>query len=158
NEVSVRRRALHRVQRLRDRLQAGERGALGREPPPGGHHQRRGGGRREVDLGGLHALLGRAVHGGVPGGLLLQDRRRGGAARQGAVHRLRVLLLRLPVRGAAVSAGGGVRAAGQDGQVHVLRGRSGAGPLGGGVPQVRAQPPGRREAPGVRGDVLDQGA
>ena len=55
-----------------------------------------------VDLGGLHALLRRALHGGVPGRLLLPHRRRRGAARQGRLHRLRLLLLRLPVRRAAV--------------------------------------------------------
>ena len=59
----------------------------------------------KIDLGRLHALLGRAVHGGVPGRLLLPHRRRRGAARQGPVHRLRLLLLRLPVRRAAVPAG-----------------------------------------------------
>ena len=37
NEIPVRRRALHRVQRLRHRLQERERGALGREPPPRRH-------------------------------------------------------------------------------------------------------------------------
>ena len=55
-----------------------------------------------LDLGGLHALLRRALHGGVPGRLLLPHRRRRGAARQGRLHRLRLLLLRLPVRRAAV--------------------------------------------------------
>ena len=51
------------------------------------------------DLGGLHALLRRAVHGGVPGRLLLPHRRRRGAARQGRLHRLR-LLLAMPARSA----------------------------------------------------------
>ena len=43
---------------------------MGREPPPRGHDQRRRA-RRALDLGRVHALLGRAVHGGVPGRLLL---------------------------------------------------------------------------------------
>ena len=86
-------------------------------------HQRRHRRRREVDLGGVHALLRRALHGGVPGRLLLPHRGRRGAARQGPVHRLRLLLLRLPVRRAAVPAGGRLRPARQDGQVHVLRRR-----------------------------------
>ena len=114
-----------------------ERGALGREPAPRGHDQRRRAGR-EVDLGRVHALLGRAVHGGVPGGLLLPHRRGRGAARQGPVHRLRLLLLRLSVRRAAVPAGGRVRPARQDGQVHVLRRRSGEGQFEGGVPRSTA--------------------
>ena len=76
-----------------------------------------------LDLGRLHALLRRALHGGLPGRLLLPHRRRRGAARQGPLHRLRLLLLRLPVRRAAVPAGGRLRPARQDGQVHLLRRR-----------------------------------
>ena len=79
----------------------------------------------QLDLGRLHALLRRAVHGGVPGRLLLPHRRRRGAARQGPLHRLRLLLLRLPVRRAAVPARRRLRRARQDGQVHVLRRRPG---------------------------------
>jgi ferredoxin len=79
-------------------------------------------GERSIS-GRLHALLRRAVHGRLPGRLLLQDRGRRGPARQGPVHRLRLLLLRVPVRRAAVPAGGRVRRARQDGQVHVLRRR-----------------------------------
>ena len=59
------------MQRLRHRLQAGARGAVGREPAPRRHDQRRRP-RRALDLGRLHALLRRAVHGGLPGRLLLQ--------------------------------------------------------------------------------------
>ena len=58
---------------------------------------------RKIDLRGLHALHGRAVRGRLSGGLLLHDTRRHGAARQGPVHRLRLLLLRLSVRRAAIS-------------------------------------------------------
>ena len=76
-----------------------------------------------VDLGRLHALLRRALHGGVPGRLLLPHRRRRGAARQGRLHRLRLLLLRLPVRRAAVPDQRHLRPARQDGQVHLLRRR-----------------------------------
>ena len=103
NEIPLRRRALHRVQRLRHRLQERARGAVGRQPAPRRHHQRRRA-RRAHHLGGVHALLRCAVHGGVPGRLLLQDRRGRRAARQGPLHRLRLLLLRLPVRRAAVPA------------------------------------------------------
>ena len=48
-----------------------------------------------------------------------------GAALQGPLHRLRLLLLRLPVRRAAISAGRQLRLARQDGQVHLLRRRPG---------------------------------
>ena len=48
-----------------------------------------------------------------------------GAALQGPLHRLRLLLLRLPVRRAAISEGRQLRLARQDGQVHLLRRRSG---------------------------------
>ena len=111
------------------------------------------------DLGRLHALLRRAVHGGLPGRLLLPHRRRRGAARQGPLHRLRLLLLRLPVRRAAVPAERHLRPARQDGQVHLLRRRPGGQrqrrPR---YAQVRPQPPGRGQAAGLRRDVLDQGA
>src|SRR5216683_2369633 len=152
NEIPVRRRALHRVQRLRDRLQERERSSVGREPPPRRDHQRRRGGRREVDLGRVHALLGRALHGGVPGGLLLPHRRGRGASRQGPVHRLRLLLLRLPVRGAAIPASRSFRPARQDGQVHLLRGRPGKRPVEGGIREVRVEPASARQAPGLRRD------
>jgi formate dehydrogenase iron-sulfur subunit len=69
--------------------------ALGREPPPGGDHQATAC-RASLDLGGLHALHRRALHGGVPGRLLLSHRRRHRAARQGPVHRLRLLLYACP--------------------------------------------------------------
>ena len=49
-----------------------------------------------------------------------------GAALQGPVHRLRLLLLRLPVRRAAISEGRQFRLARQDGQVHLLRRRPGS--------------------------------
>ena len=42
NEIYLRRRALHRMQRLRHGLQERERGPLGCEPPTRGHAQRRG--------------------------------------------------------------------------------------------------------------------
>ncbi len=50
----------------------------------------------KLDLGGLHALLRRTLHGGVPGPVLLPHRRRRGAARQGRLHRLRLLLYACP--------------------------------------------------------------
>ena len=157
NEVHLRRRTLHRVQRLRHRLQGGTRRAVGRQPAPRGHAERRRAGRA-IDLGGVHALLGRAVHGGVPGRLLLPHRGRRGAARQGHLHRLRLLLVCLPVRRAAVSDQRQLRPARQDGQVHVLRRRPGG--------QRHARPSTTSTAATawpkascrVRRDVLDQGA
>ena len=53
---------------------------------------------------------------------------------------------------------GRVRRARQDGQVHVLRRRSGAQQLRSRIQEVRPQPPCRRQAAGVRRDVLDQSA
>ena len=79
-----------------------------------------------------------------------------GAALQGPVHRLRLLLLRLPVRRAAISEGRQLRLARQDGQVHLLRRRPGGRRQQGGVREIRRQPPGRRQAAAVRRDVLDQ--
>ena len=124
HEIPLRRRPLHRVQRLRHRLQERARGAVGHQPPARRHHQRRQAGRA-LDLDGLHALHRRALRGGVPGELLLHHRRRRGAALQGPLHRLRLLLLRVPVRRAAISAGRQFRLARQDGQVHLLRRRPG---------------------------------
>ncbi len=57
------------------------------------------------------------------------DRRRRGPALQGSLHRLRLLLLRVPVRRAAISEGRQLRLARQDGQVHLLRRRAGSGRL-----------------------------
>ncbi len=145
------------MQRLRHRVQAGARDSLGREPPPRRHDQRRRA-RRALDLGRLHALLRCAVHGRLPGRLLLPDRGRRRAARQGPVHRLRLLLLRVPVRRAAVPAGRRVRRPRQDGQVHVLRGRTREGHVGRRVQEVRPQSPRRRQASRLRRNVLDQGA
>ena len=120
NEIHLRCRALHRMQRLRYRLQERARGAVGREPPPRGHPQRRCS-RREVHLGGLHALQRRALHGSLPRELLLPHGRRRGAACQGCLHRLRLLQLRLPVWRTPVPVARHVRRARQDGQVHLLR-------------------------------------
>ena len=53
----------------------------------------------------------------------------GRAALQGSLHRLRLLLLRLSVRRAAISARRQLRLARQDGQMHLLRRRSGSGRL-----------------------------
>ena len=145
------------MQRLRHRLQGRARRSLGREPAPRRHPQRRRGGRAQ-HLGRLHALLRRALHGGLPGRLLLPHRGRRGPARQGRLHRLRLLLLRLPVRRAAVSVERHLRPARQDGQVHLLRRRPGGQRQRGRERQVRAQPPRRGQASGLRRDVLDQGA
>src|SRR5262249_18175204 len=83
-------------------------------------------------------------------------RRRGGVALQGPVHRVRLLLLRLPIRRAAISQRRQLRLARQDGQVHLLRGRPGGGRLAGRVREVRRQSSGRRQIAALRGDVLDQ--
>src|SRR4051812_19454111 len=96
------------------------------------------------------------MRGGVPGELLLHNGRRGGAAFEGSVHRLRLLLLRLPIRCAAVSQGRQLRFSRQDGQVHLLRRRPGGRRLDGGVREVRLQPSCRRQAAALRRDALDQ--
>ena len=80
-------------------------------------------GERSV-LDGLHALHRCALRGGLSGELLLHDRRRGRAPLQGSVHRLRLLLLRLSLRCAAIPEDRQLRLTRQDGQVHVLRRRS----------------------------------
>ena len=54
-----------------------------------------------------------------------QTERGRGAALQGSLHRLRLLLLRLPVRRAAIPAGRQFRRSRQDGQMHLLRRRPG---------------------------------
>ena len=53
---------------------------------------------------------------------------------------------------------GDLRPARQDGQVHLLRRRPRSQRQRGRERQVRTQPPGRRQASGLRRDVLDQGA
>ena len=82
-------------------------------------------GERSVSMACMHCTDA-PCSGGMPGKLLLHHRRRRGAALQGPLHRLRLLLLRVPVRRAAISQGRQLRIARQDGQVHVLRRRSGA--------------------------------
>ena len=79
-----------------------------------------------------------------------------GAALEGSLHRLRLLLLRLPVRRAAISAGRQLRLARQDGQVHLLRRRSGSRRHHGRVREVRHQPARGGQAAALRRDVLDQ--
>src|SRR6185503_18011898 len=70
--------------------------------------------------------------------------------------RLRLLLLRVPVRRAAISEGRQLRLTRQDGQVHLLRRRPRSRRQQGGVREVRRQPARRRQAAAVRRDVLDQ--
>ena len=82
-------------------------------------------GERSVSMACMHCTDAPCA-GGVSGELLLHHRRRRGAALQGPLHRLRLLLLRLPVRRAAISQGRQFRLARQDGQVHLLRWRSGS--------------------------------
>ena len=72
-------------------------------------------------------------------------------------HRLRVQLLCVSVRRAAVSPEGGLRGSRQYGQVHLLRRRSGARQLAGRVREIRLQPPGPGQAAAVRGDVRHEG-
>ena len=144
---------LHRVQRLRDRVQAGERRPLGRQPTRG-HHQRRRA-RRALDLGRLHALLGRPAWRCVRSTASTATTT-ASCSTTGPVHRLRLLLLRLPVRRAAVPADRRVRRGKMDKCTFCA---------GGPEPnnseansEIRSQPPSRRQAAGVRGNVLDQGA
>ena len=121
-------------------------------------HQRRQAGRA-LDLDGLHALHRRALRGGVPGQLLLHHGRRGGAALEGPVHRLRLLLLRLPVRRAAISARSAISA-------RAARWTNAPTARAARKPTTRtaeyekygSQPSGRRQAAALRRDVLDQGA
>ena len=54
-------------------------------------------------------------------------------------------------------AGRQLRQSRQDGQMHLLRRRPGGRQQRGRVPEIRPQPPGRRQAPLVRRDVRDQG-
>ena len=143
------------MQRLRHCLQKRERGAVGYQPTSRRNHQRRKS-RRALRLYGLHALHRRALRGGVPCELLLHHGRCGGAALERSLHRVRLLLLRLPVRRAAISEGRKLRVARQDGQVHVLRRRPGSRWHEGRVREIRCQPAGRRQAALVRRDVLDQ--
>ena len=85
-------------------------------------------------------------------------RRRRGAALQGPVHRLRLLLLRVPVRRAAISRRSAIsaRAARWTSARSAPAVRKRTTPR----PSTRntAQPPGRRQAAALRGNVLDQGA
>src|SRR6187401_752391 len=92
----------------------------------------------------------------MSGERVLYNRRRCGSALQGPVHRLRLLLLRLPIRRTAVSKGWQLRLARQDGQVHLLRRRPGRRRQQGRVREIRRQSAGRRQAAVVRRDVLDQ--
>src|SRR6185312_8059491 len=101
-------------------------------------------------------LYRRAVRCGVPGELLLHHGGRGGAALQGSVHWLRLLLLRVPVRRAAISESRQLWLARQDGQMHLLRRRTGSRQQQGRVREIRRQPAGRRQAAAVRRNVLDQ--
>ena len=71
---------------------------------------------------GLHALHRRALRGGLPGQLHLLDGRWRGSTFEGLMYRLRLLLLCLPIRRAAISQGGQFWVARQNGQVHVLCG------------------------------------
>ena len=75
-----------------------------------------------------------------------RDRGRCRPALQGSVHRLRILLLCMSVRCAAVPAGRQLRQSRQDGQVHVLRRRSGRQHVVRRVQEVRSQPSCRRQA------------
>src|SRR5438034_240201 len=62
------------------------------------------------------------------------------------------------VRGSAVTASRRLRRARQEGQVHLLRGRSREAPLQGRVQQVRVEPPRPGKTARMRRDVPDQGA
>jgi len=82
-------------------------------------------------------------------GVVLHDR---------SVHRLRLLLLCLPVWRTAIPAGWRVWSARQDGQVHLLCWRPGEGRFGRRVCEIRTQPSVRRQAAGLCRDVFHQGA
>jgi len=112
-------------------------------------------GERSVSMA-CHALHRCAMRRGLSGVVLLHHRRWRGPALQGPLHRLRLLLLRLPVRRAAISEGRQFRVPRQDGQMHLLRRRTGRRFHAGRVRQIRRQPPRRGQAADLRRDVLDQ--
>src|SRR5262249_21451840 len=75
--------------------------------------------------------------------------------RQGPVHRLWLLLLRLSFWGATISEGRQLWLARQNGQVHLLRGRAGSGREQGPVREIWCQSPRRRQTAAMCRDVLD---
>src|SRR6266446_4282633 len=148
---------MHRLQCLRYRLQERERSAMGHQSAARRDHQRRQA-RRTFGVDGLHALHRSALRGGLTGRMHLPHRRRHRIAQQGPVHRLRLLLLRVSVRRAAISASQQFRFARQDGQMHLLRRRWRPRSAGQrrGIRKIRLEPLRRRQAADVRRDVLDQ--
>ena len=110
---------------------------------------------RALDLGRLHALLGRAARPSArwtastipPRAWCCTTRTSASAAATAST----------PARSrAAVPAGLQLRQPRQDGQVHLLRRRARGEQLGGRVQEVRPQPARRGQAPAVRRDVLDE--
>ena len=98
------------------------------------------------------------LHGRMPGRLLLSDRRWSGSSFEGPLHRVRLLLLCVSFRRAAVPSGGEFRIARQDGQVHLLRRRARGDFLERGILQIRSQPNRRGQIANLRRNVRDQGA
>ncbi len=112
-------------------------------------------GERSVSMACMHctdAPLRRRLS----GELLLHDGRRSRPSQQGHLHRLRLLLLRLPIRRTAISQARELRFARQDGQVHLLRGWPGSRSHAGRIHQVWREPPRRGQAADLRGNVLDK--
>src|SRR6202011_216242 len=148
---------MHRLQCLRYRVQERERSAMGHQPAARRDHQRRQA-RRTFGVDGLHALRRSPLRGGLPGRMHLPHRRRYRIAQQGPVHRLRLLLLRLSVWRATISASQQFRFARQDGQMHLLRRWRWPRSAGQrrGIRKVRLEPLRRGEVADVRRDVLDE--
>ena len=113
-------------------------------------------GERSVSMACMHCTDApcQAV---CPVNCLLHHRRRRRAAFEGSLHRLRLLLLRLPVRRAAISAASAIsaRAARWTNAPTAPAVRKPDG-SDGGIREIRRQPSGRRQAAAVRRDVLDQ--
>ena len=83
-----------------------------------------------------------------PVSCIFPDRRRRGAAFEGSVHRLRLLLLCVPIRRAAISARRQFRLSRQNGQMYILRRRRwlGRDRQRRGIREVRRQPARARES------------
>ena len=158
NEISVRCRALHRVQRLRHRLQAGARDSVGREPPA----------RRDASTTACRARsrsrspactartrrawrCARSTASTRPTKASCCTTRTcaSAAAIASTLVRSARRSFRRPARSACAARWTSARSARAARKPDNSRGR---------IQEIRPQPARRRQAAGVRGNVLDQGA